>query len=158
VAGMAGRIPRSERLARSERTPIGIHIGLGAVAVLAAVIVSALLPSGGWRLVPVAVVLVVLGVSTVDLIAVAAVAVLGYLLIVGFLVNQFGVLSWHGMSDTYRLAVVVAAAGSGVAIGAVRHRSRQSRRFVLPRQWSAAEPAFVRGLTQLSNKEDVAGV
>ena len=105
------------------------------MAVLAAVMVAGLLPAsaGGWRLLPVAAVLVVLGARTVDPVAVAVVAGLAYLLVVGFLVNHYGVLTWHVMADTYRLMTIFVPAGAGLAIGAVRHRLRRRRRFVFPR-------------------------
>ena len=158
MAGTAGRMPRSERRVRSNETPVGIHIGLGAAGVVAAVTVSALLPSGWWRLVPVAAVLLLIGALTVDLVAAAAVAVLGYLLVMGFLVNQYGVLSWHGMSDVYRVMVFSTSAGAGLIIGAVRHWSHRKRRFMPPREWSAGGLALARGLTNVSIKEEVPGV
>ena len=155
MARTAGRMPQPERRARSPRRPAGIHIGLGVVAVVLAVMVSALMPpsAGGWRLVPVAVVLAAIGAYTVDAAAVAVVTVLACLLVVGFLVNQYGVLTWDGMSDAYRVVGISASAGAGVAFGAVRHWLRQRRRFTLPGEWVAGLPASPRGLTLLQEEE-----
>jgi hypothetical protein len=73
-------------------------------------------------------------------------------------VNQFGVLSWRGTSDAYRMAVVVGSAAAGLIMGAVRHPLRQLRRFLLPPDWSAGDPVSARGFSRLSDKEDVPGV
>ena len=141
-----------------DRTPIGIHIGLGAVVVSAAVVLSAWLPTsaGGWRLVPVAAGLAVIGAYTVDPVAVVALTGLADLLVVGFLVNQYGVLTWHGMADVYRLVALSVSAGGGLAFGVVRHWMGQRRRFMLPRDWAAGSPVPARG-SMLMNKEEGSG-
>jgi hypothetical protein len=158
VVRTAGRMPRSERLARSDRTSTGIHIGLGAMAVLPALMASALLPAqaGGWRLVPVAAVLALIGALTVDPVAVAAVTALAYLLVVGFLVNRYGVLTWQGVSDLHRLVFVWGASGIGLAFGAILLGLSRRRRFKLPRAWAAGGPAA--SAIASMNGEDVPGV
>jgi hypothetical protein len=154
-----GRQPRSVRVASTEPTPTGIHIGLGVPAVVAAVMVAALMPAsaGGWRLVPVAAALVVIGACTVDPLAVAAITALAFLLVVGFLLNRYGTLTWHGMSDIYRFVAVSGASGAGLTIGAVRRWLQQRRRFTIPLAWSTGTPVAAEGLT-LTIKEEGPGV
>ena len=108
---------------------VGLQVGAGALAVLAATIVGAMLPvsSGGWGLAPVAAAVLAFGAFGADLRAVVGTAALGYLLAVGFLVNRFGELSWHGAPDLGRLALIGGAAGAGVAAGAVRRGSHRDR-------------------------------
>jgi hypothetical protein len=158
VARMSGRIPRSESRIRRDKAPVGIHVGVGMVVVLVALMVAAMLPSsaGGWRLTPVAAALVVIGAGTVDPAAVAVVASLAYLLVIGFLVNRYGVLSWHGTSDIYRSAVIAAAAGAGLVVGVVRRWIRRPRSLVVPPEWVVGIAAESRPLTWM-NKEEFPG-
>jgi hypothetical protein len=160
VVTWSGRMSRSERMVRRELTPVGIHIGLGTVAVLLAAMAAATVPvnAGGWRLLPVAAVLCLFGVWTVDWVAVAVVAALAYLLIDGFLVNHFGILSWDGTPAVYRLVVVSMSAGVGLAVGAVRHGMHERRRFTIPRSRAAGQPVPARDLQLLADKEEVPGV
>jgi len=154
MAKMPGRMPRSERY-RSEATPVGINIGLGVAVVLTAVIVAALVPAsaGAWRLVPVAVALVVAGGATADPTAMAYVATAAYLLAVGFLVNRYGVLTWDGMGDIYRLVVIMASAGFGLLLGAGWRRSRRPPPLIVPPAWVAQAAAQPRA-SQGTNKEE----
>jgi hypothetical protein len=139
VARMSGRMPRSERRIRSQRTPVGINIAVGIVAAVAAMMLAALLPAsaGAWRLVPVAAALFLIGALTVDPTAVVFVATVAYLLVIGFLVNRYGVLTWHGMSDIYRLFVIAVSAGAGLMVGAVRRWRRRPRPLIVPPEWVA---------------------
>jgi hypothetical protein len=109
------------------------------VAAVAATMLAAVLPgsAGAWRLVPVAAALFVLGALTVDSAAVAFVATVAYLLVTGFLVNQYGVLTWHGMPDIYRLFVIAVSAGAGLMVGAVRRWRRRPRPLIVPPEWVA---------------------
>jgi len=119
-----------ERVARYTLRPgragpaVGLQVGAGALAVLAATISGAMLPAavGGWRLAPVAVAVLAFAMLPVKARAVLSTAALGYLLTLGFLVNRFGELSWHGAPDVGRLALVGGAAGVGSAIGAISKR------------------------------------
>jgi amino acid transporter len=106
---------------------IGLQVGAGALAMLAATIVGAMLPasSGEWHLAPVAAAVLGFGAVGADLRAVMSTAALGYLLAMGFLVNRFGELSWHGAPDVGRLALIGGAAGAGVAAGAVRRHNHR---------------------------------
>jgi hypothetical protein len=143
VARMSGRMPRSERRIRSERTPFGINVAVGMVAVLGAMLLAAMVPvsAGSWRLVPVAAALFVIGALTVDSAAVAFVAALAYLFVTGFLVNQYGVLTWHGMPDIHRLVVIAVSAGAGLMVGAVRRWWRRPRPLMVPPEWVASPSA-----------------
>ena len=106
-----------------------VTAALFAVVVVLATIVGAESPAsaGWWRAVPVAV--GVLGFAAFERRAwvVALTAVLGYLLVIGFLVNQFGQLSWHGVSDVDRLMLIGSAAGLGFVAGAVHRLVRRAR-------------------------------
>jgi hypothetical protein len=98
--------------------PDGIGIGTGAVLVVAATFVAAALPAGCWFVL----LATVVGAVATSLRPRAAIAVAGiaFLLADGFLVGRFGELAWHGPADLARLGLLLAAAGSGAAAGAVR--------------------------------------
>jgi hypothetical protein len=69
---------------------------------------------------------------TVNAAAVAAVGVVAFLVVDGFLVNQLGELSWHGAADDQRLFVFIVVSVSGLLAGgayrAVRHWAVWDRR------------------------------
>jgi hypothetical protein len=111
------------------RSPVGLQVGAGAVMVVLAAIVAAFLPvSSSWsRAVPVAVAVFAFALCSVQVRSVAVTTVLGYLLVIGFLVNRFGELSWHGWPDAARLALISGAAGAGRAVGAARSRQLRER-------------------------------
>ena len=117
-----------------ERMPVDMHVGAGTVAVLAAVTVAATLPASqvAWRLVPVAITLAAVGVYTVDPVAVTVVTILACPLVIGFLVNQHGVLSWHDPFDTYRLLALAVCAGAGLLAGSARRRRRGTGPLIVP--------------------------
>jgi hypothetical protein len=110
-------------------------------AVVAAVMVAALLPvdAGGWRLVPIALVLVALGAYTVDPAAMALVATIAYLLGIGFLVNRLGIVSWHGTADLVRILVVTASSGVGLGIGMLRQWWRNRQLLTIPDAWLSSQ-------------------
>ena len=157
VARMSGRMPRSERT-RSDRTPVGIHLGAGMAAVLVALIVAGMIPAsvGAGRLAPVAVALIVTGAYTVDPAAVAFVATVAHLLVIGFLVNRYGVLTWHGAPDMYRLLAIVVSAGAGLLLGAVRRRVRRPPPLVVPAEWIATHAGVAKAIKNV-NKEEFPG-
>jgi hypothetical protein len=157
VARMSGRMPRLERT-RSDRTPVGIHLGAGMAAVLVAMIVAAMIPTsvGAGRLAPVAVALIVTGAYTVDPAAVAFVATVAYLLVIGFLVNRYGILTWHGAPDMYRLLAIVVSAGAGLLLGAVRRRACRPPPLVVPAKWVATHVGVPNALKSI-NKEEFPG-
>jgi hypothetical protein len=116
-----------------------MNVAVGMVAAVAAMMLAAVLPAsaGAWRLVPVAVALFLIGALTVDPAAVVFVATVAYLLVIGFLVNRYGVLTWHGMPDIYRLFVIAVSAGAGLMVGAVRQWGRRPRPLLVPPEWVA---------------------
>lgn len=122
------------------RTPLGINIGIGAVMVLAAAVVAALIPVEytGWRFAVVAVAVGLSAVVCVDHVALAPVALLGWLVVNGFLVDRFGELSWHGSSDLYRMMLLVMAGALGLAAGEARHQIQELRtRWRTGAEWQA---------------------
>jgi hypothetical protein len=157
VLKMSGRMPRSERQVESYRTPVGIDLGAGTVMVLVGVVVAAMLPAsaGWWRLVPVVVALVVFSALTVYPTAVAFVATVAYLLVLGFLVDRYGVLAWHGVPDIHRLLVIVLSADAGFAFGLGRRWMRRRRPLLVPAEW-AAPTTGAKTLTCM-DEEDIPG-
>lgn len=115
-------------------TPAGINLGLGAVLVVAAVLVAAVVPPahGYWRFGLVAAAVGSFAALTVDRTALLGVALIAWLLADGFLVNRDGELSWHGSSDIWRTMLLVAAGIAGLLVGEA-HRQvaawRSHRRF-----------------------------
>jgi hypothetical protein len=118
-----------------KRFPTGLTIGLGSLIVVGAAVVAGMLPAsdGASRLALVMVAVAVVAALSRDLIAVPCVVVLAWLIVNGFLVDRFGVLSWHGHSDVYRAVMLVAAAGFGQIAGLIWWRWRAMR-------WHAAAP------------------
>ncbi|GIH20503.1 hypothetical protein Raf01_86750 [Rugosimonospora africana] len=122
------------------RTPVGINIGIGAGFVLVAAVVAAPIPvqDTGWRFAVVAVAVGWSAVVCVDQVALAPVALLGWLVVNGFLVDRFGELSWHGSSDLYRMMLLVMAGALGLAAGEARHQISQLRtRWRAEAEWHA---------------------
>jgi len=54
---------------------------------------------------------------------------LGWLMLNGFVVNQYGALSWHGNSDVINLAVLVGVAVLTAAVRSVQLSLHPSRRW-----------------------------
>jgi hypothetical protein len=104
--------------------PAGLQIGFGAAAVVVATIGGAMMSAsaGSWRALPVALTLLLFAAFPSRISAVVFTTALGYLLVIGFLVNQFGQLSWHGVADADRMLLLGAAAGVGFTAGALRRR------------------------------------
>jgi hypothetical protein len=104
--------------------------------VVAAALVAAPIPSthSGWRFAVVAVAVGLFAALTLDGLALAGVAVLGWLVVNGFLVDRLGELSWHGSSDLYRMLLLVVAGAFGLAVGEI------FRRLVVLRAVWMAEP------------------
>jgi hypothetical protein len=102
--------------------PVGVNIAYGAVVVVFAALGAAAIPSGdtGWRLIVVAAAVGLFAALTVDWRAAVFIAGLAWLVVDGFLVDQYGQLSWHGPADLVRLVVLVATAGLGVVLGRSR--------------------------------------
>jgi hypothetical protein len=110
--------------------PTGIAVGVGAVTVVVAATVAALLPASAdaVRLGVMALALGTFAAATVDPPAVAGVTELGWLVFYGFLVNRFSDLTWTGRVDELRLGVLVAAAVAGLAVGGLLRWAEGRRR------------------------------
>jgi hypothetical protein len=109
--------------ARDEaKTPAGILIAIGAIAVVAAAAVAGQVPvaDAGVRLAVMAAAIAAYAAFSFDIVAIAAVVPLAWLVQDGFLLDRYGVLVWRGWSDLARLGLLVAAALLGLAVGALR--------------------------------------
>ncbi len=108
--------------------PAGLKLGAGTAAVVAAVLLAAALPKQG-RLAVVAGTTGLFGAIALDVASLVGVTVIAWLLVNGFLVNQLGVLSWHGLADLKRLCVLAGAGAIGLAVGGVvRYRRKRADR------------------------------
>jgi hypothetical protein len=89
--------------------------------VVVAAMIAAVIPAthAGWRFTLVAAAVGLFAALTLDQLALAGVALLGWLVVNGFLVNRVGELSWHGSSDLYRALLLVISGGFGLAAGEV---------------------------------------
>ncbi len=102
-----------------DRTPMGISLGAGAVAVAAVAMLAALLPAVDvWARLDVMALLVAgFAAVTGDQVALGGVALMVWLVSNGFFENRLGVLSWHGSTDLGFAMVLVIAAAVGLAVG-----------------------------------------
>lgn len=109
--------PRSVR--NPARTPVGVQFGAGAVLVIGAGLLAALVPrpDAGARFTVVCAAVGVFAVATIAPLAAAGVAALGRSVVNGFQVNQFGQLNWHGPPDLYRTIWLVVVGAVGLAVG-----------------------------------------
>lgn len=125
----SGGAQRAGASSAAERTPVGIDLAAGAVAVIGAALVAAALSASqpGWRFAMIAVAVGGFGTVTLDQRALAGVVVLGWLISNGFLVNRLGELSWHGSSDIWRMMILVAVAALGLAAGEAGRQIRDLR-------------------------------
>lgn len=98
----------------------GLKLGAGTVAVVGAVTVAAFLPKP-TRLPVVAATTGLFGAVALDVASLAGVTVIAWLLVNGFLVDQLGVLTWHGPADLERLGVLAGAGALGLAAGGLRN-------------------------------------
>jgi hypothetical protein len=107
------------KLPAEESMPTGIAVAAGSVVVVVSAFVSAAVPAsaGVVRLGLVAAALAGFAALTVNVNAAVAVGILAFLVFEGFLVNQLGELSWHGIEDVWRLLTLAAAAGLGIVVG-----------------------------------------
>lgn len=150
----SGRMPRVERRLDADGVPAGIHLAVGAVAVIAAVIVAAWLPARplGWRLVPVAIVVFATAVTARRLWVPVAVSGLAALVVDGFVVNRLGELSWHGAADVDRLLVVAGSAGVGLLLGTLHRWRRRPPPLTVPADW-IVEPDSHRPVSRMDKEE-----
>jgi hypothetical protein len=124
--------------ADTDRTPVGIAVGVGATAMVLAAIVAAMISPAhpGVRFGVLAAVVVLFAAVSLDRAALAVVALIGALLYNGFLENSAGNLSWH-TDDLWRLMLLVTVGAVGLAIG-------EGYRFVRDMRGHAPPPDPVR--------------
>lgn len=127
--GATNRLGSASGWTDDEGTPVGINVAVGAVAIVAAMFIAAVIPAvdAGWRCAVVAAAMGVFAALTVDPLALAALVPSTWLVMNGFLVNRLGNLSWHGASDGYRFLALTVLAGLGLAVGALHRRRRDLR-------------------------------
>jgi len=124
---VSGRAGASEGLGTN--TPAGVHIAGGSAVLVIAALLASSIPTtdSAWRLGVVAMAVGVSAGKTKDALASAAVVLLGWLVVNGFLMDRLGVLSWHGSGDVACLVVLTAAATAGLVAGRwVARRSGRS--------------------------------
>jgi hypothetical protein len=99
---------------------------MGALVVVVAGLIAAASP-GAWRLGIVTAAVAVFAAVADDLMALLVTVVLAWLVVNGFMVDRFGVLSWHGLPDIYRAAMIVVAGALGQVVGRVRRAGLERR-------------------------------
>jgi hypothetical protein len=102
------------------RTPFGINLAAGAVAMIAAAFVAILFPEVNARLAVVAVVVGGYAAAVADSRASLATAGIGFLIFDGFLLNRLGELTWNGKTSVWHLIIFALAVGFGLARRRVR--------------------------------------
>jgi hypothetical protein len=118
AARALGRQPRPVRETDTEVFPFGIYLGIGsALIVFAAVVAAAVFPVGQTldRLAVLVVATALFAAVVPDVRASLGVVVLGYLLFDGFLENEYGQLTWDGMTGLWRIGMLFSAVGLGLA-------------------------------------------
>lgn len=127
--------------APESETPFGIMVAIGAVAMVAAGIVAAMIPTAypGWRFGVIAFVVFLFATVALNQLELALVAVIGALIFNGFLEDRLGQLAWHGSDDLWRLLLLVMVGALGLAVGEghrfirdLRSRYRKADGIVLP--------------------------
>jgi MFS family permease len=113
------------RWAIDGRTPAGINLAGGAVAVVVAAVVAAAVPP--LRFVAIPTVVGGFAAITGDQLALAGVVLLGWLTTNGFLENREGELSWHHDTDIRFLMIFVVVAAIGLATGECYRQVRELR-------------------------------
>lgn len=110
---------RSAEPARAEATPFGIAVGIGAVELVIAALVAAMIPAAdqGWRFGVMAFAVFLFAAASLDHVALGVIALLGALIFNGFLEDRLGQLAWHGSDDLWRLLLLVMIAAWGLAVG-----------------------------------------
>jgi hypothetical protein len=109
---------RRESAVGDPETPLGITVGIGAVVMVTAGVVAAMISTAhpGWRFAVIAVAVFLFAAASIDQRALAVVAVIAGLIFNGFLEDRLGQLAWHA-DDLWRLMLLVMAGALGLAIG-----------------------------------------
>ncbi|WP_157546810.1 hypothetical protein [Hamadaea tsunoensis] len=114
--------------ADDHEVPGGILVGAGALVIIVAGFVASAIPQSAGNLRYGVLVAAVLGFAALCRRWSVAIAVagIGFLVFDGFLVNQLGVLSWHGWADAGRIAALGAALIFGRLAGDIGSAPRAS--------------------------------
>jgi hypothetical protein len=126
---------RPEPAVTASETPFGIAVGIGAVAMVGAGVIAAMIPAAypGWRFGVIALAVFLFAALSFDQRALAIVMVIGALIFNGFLEDRLGQLSWHGSDDLWRLLLLVMVSAWGLATGeGYRYVQNLRRRWLNP--------------------------
>jgi MFS family permease len=128
------------------QTPVGIRIGAGATAMVVAGLIAALVPASqpAARAAVVGIGVGVFAAITVDQLATAAVALIGFLIVNGFLEDRYGTLAWHGYADLWRAIGFAVAGVLGYTAGQA-YRALQALRSSPPAQVGRGSALRYRG-------------
>jgi MFS family permease len=143
----------------STRTPVGINVGVGSVAIVVAGLVAAAIPTADpeWRFGVMAAAVGLFAAITVDHFALLPVAVLAFLVTNGFLEDRLGELSWHGSTDLWRLLLLVMIGTFGLAAGEVYrqvHALRARWRVPIETPWLPDEKATMAAAPWLLEEKE----
>lgn len=142
-----------QRQSPRDCAPTRLLIGAGAAGLVVVAFLATAVPPerSGWRLAVLAVGVGAFALVTRDAVAALATACLAWPTLLGFLVDRYGELHWHGSVDLVRAGVLLGAALGGTALGWARSalHTRRPRRPGRPGrrgrseslQRSAREPA-----------------
>jgi hypothetical protein len=118
-----------QRGAVVDRTPFGINLGAGVVALVFGTALADALPVHGlgWRFGAIAAVVAIFAAVTVDWAAATALAVIAWLVANGFVQNREGDLAWNPRVDLGLAAMLAVAAVVGLAVGSGWRHVRRVR-------------------------------
>jgi hypothetical protein len=104
--------------AMEPETPTGIAVGIGAVVMVVAGVMAAMIPTAypAWRFGVIALAVFGFAVGSLDHVALAIVSGVGALIYNGFLEDRAGQLAWHS-DDLWRLLLLVMVGACGLAVG-----------------------------------------
>jgi hypothetical protein len=104
-------------------TPAGIAVAGGTAVIVGTALAAALVrpEDDVLRVALMAIALAVFAATTTARpIVMVALVPLSWLVVNGFLVDRYGVLTWHGPADIYRLLALASAAGAGLIVREAR--------------------------------------
>jgi hypothetical protein len=98
---------------------MGFAIGAGAIGLVAAAIVAAVIPvaDADWRFAVMATSVGLFAAISLDQLALGGIVVLAFLISNGFLEDRLGQLAWHGSGDLWRLLLLVTVGAVGLGVG-----------------------------------------
>ena len=115
--------------ASADRCPTGIAVGVGAAATVGVAMLAATLPPSPLpRLALMVGAVAVFAAVAGDGLAALSVAGLAWPIGNGFLLNRFGVLTWHGRVDAWFVLALVTAVAVGMLVAQMRREVRGRQR------------------------------